>query len=125
MERIRTSISELDTILGVFPAGKTVLVTGDPGTGKTIFGLQFANTCCISGLKTVYISTEENADDLRLQGKSFGWNLEAFEKNSILEFVELAEHRVDEIETALSIGIDVVKGNFSELIVCLKTPASL
>lgn len=119
MERIKTSIPELDTILGGFPVGKTVLVTGDPGTGKTIFGLQFANTSCIQGLKTVYISTEENADDLRLQGKSFGWNFEVFGKKSILEFVELAEHRAKEIETALSISIDAVKGNFFELIDCL------
>ncbi len=36
MDRIRTGIAELDRNLGGFPAGKTVLVTGDPGTGKTI-----------------------------------------------------------------------------------------
>lgn len=116
MERFRTGILELDNILGGFPVGKTVLVTGDPGSGKTIFGLQFANTNCIKGIKTVYVSTEENSSDLRLQGMSFGWDLEDFEKNGSLHFMELAEYRAKEIETAMTIRLDAVKGNFSELL---------
>lgn len=115
MERIKTGILELDKILGGFPAGKTVLVTGDPGTGKTIFGLQFANACCAQGLRTAYISTEENAGDLHLQGKSFGWDLETFEKNGALKFMDLAGNRAVEIKTALSISMEAVKGNFTEL----------
>ncbi|VVB84692.1 Circadian clock protein kinase KaiC [uncultured archaeon] len=115
LERIKTGIFELDKILGGFPAGKTVLVTGDPGTGKTIFGLQFAHSCCVLGLKTRYVSTEENAADLRLQGSSFGWEIESLEKRGLLAFTELAGNRAMEIETALSIKMDAVKGNFSEL----------
>ena len=76
MDRIKTGIKELDTMIGGFPVGKTVLITGDAGSGKTIFGLQFANISCIEGKKTVYISTEESAEDLRQQGKSFGWRPE-------------------------------------------------
>ncbi len=116
MERIKTGISGLDQILGGFPVGKTILVIGDPGTGKTIFGLQFANTSCVQEMRTVYISTEEDAGDLRLQGKSFDWTLESFEKNGTLEFIELAGNRALEIETALSISLDAVKGNFVELV---------
>ncbi len=116
MERIKTGISELDLILGGFPAGKTILITGDPGTGKTIFGLQFTNASCAQGLRTVYISTEENLSDLRLQGESFGWNLEAFEKRGTLRFIELISYRAMEIETALSISPDAMKGNFVELL---------
>ncbi len=116
MERIKSGISELDKILGGFPVGKTILVTGEPGSGKTIFGLQFAYTSCVQGKKTVYISTEEKACDLKLQGKSFGWEIENFEKNGMIRFIELAEYRAKEIETALTISLDAVKGNFSELL---------
>ncbi len=116
MERLKTGLSELDMIIGGFQAGKTILVTGDPGTGKTIFGLQFANTCCTLGMRTAYISMEENAADLRLQGKSFGWDFETFEKDGILKFIELVGYRALEIETALSIRLDAVKGNFAELL---------
>jgi KaiC/GvpD/RAD55 family RecA-like ATPase len=116
MNRIKTGIIEIDKIIGGFPAGRSVLITGDAGSGKTIFGLQFANRSCVDGLKTVYISTEENAIDLRLQGKSFGWDLEDFEKNGYLKFMELVDFRAKEIETALIIDIKAVKGNFSALL---------
>ena len=80
MKRIKTGISELDEIIGGFPEGKTIIITGDPGSGKTIFGLQFAYTNCLEGKKILYVSTEEDAPELRQQGKSFGWNLEAIVK---------------------------------------------
>lgn len=116
MERLKTGVSELDVVIGGFPAGKTVLVTGDPGTGKTIFGLQFARTCCTRGMKTAYLSTEENASDLRLQGESFGWDIEGLEKGDFFRFIDLAGYRAAEIKTALSISLDAVKGNFVELL---------
>jgi len=116
MERIKTGINELDKMIGGFPVGKTVLVTGDAGSGKTIFGLQFAHTSCMEGKKTAYISTEECADDLRQQGKSFGWDFESPEKEGLIEFIELAGNRVIEIETALDISLDAAKGNFTELL---------
>lgn len=114
MERIKTGISELDEIIGGFPSSKTILITGDPGSGKTIFGLQFAYTNCLENKKTIYISTEEDASELRLQGKSFGWNLEDLEKKGILKIIELAGYRAMEIKTALSISMEAVKGDFTQ-----------
>lgn len=115
MKRIKTGIKELDTMIGGFPVGKTVLITGDAGSGKTILGLQFANISSNEGKKTVYISTEECAEDLRQQGKSFGWDFESLEKKGLMEFIELAGNRAIEIETALDINLDATKGNFAEL----------
>ncbi|PWB50775.1 MAG: recombinase [Candidatus Methanoperedenaceae archaeon] len=116
MDRIKTGIDELDKMIGGFPVGKTILVTGDAGSGKTIFGLQFANICCTEGKKTVYISTEECAEDLRQQGKSFGWDFGSHGKKGYLEFIELAGNRAMEIETSLDINLDSTKGNFNELL---------
>ena len=116
MKRFKTGISELDMIIGGVPSGKTILLTGDPGTGKTILGLQFASTSCEDGQRTVFMSTEENAIDLRLQGKSFGWDFEIFEQKGLLKFIELAGNRAEEIETALTISMDAVKGNFTSLL---------
>lgn len=116
MDRIQTGIDELDRCIGGFPVGKTVLVTGDAGSGKTILGLQFANKCCIEGKKTVYISTEESEEDLTQQGKSLGWDFESHLKNGLLKFIELAGNRALEIETALDISLDSTKGNFHDLL---------
>jgi circadian clock protein KaiC len=41
-ERVPTGILGLDSLIeGGFPKGRSILVTGEPGTGKTIFSLQF------------------------------------------------------------------------------------
>ena len=69
MKRIKTGSSELDEIIGGFPSGKTILITGDPGSGKTIFGLQFAYKNCLENKKTVYISTEEDAAETQAAGQ--------------------------------------------------------
>lgn len=114
MERIKTGIQELDVIIGGIPSGKTVLISGDPGSGKTIFGLQFANQTCLEGKRTVYVTTEEDAVELKQQGRSFGWNLEKYEKTKLLSFVELAGYRALEIQTSLSINIEAIKGDFTQ-----------
>jgi KaiC/GvpD/RAD55 family RecA-like ATPase len=42
MARISSGIKSLDKRLqGGFPEGECILITGKPGTGKTIFGMQF------------------------------------------------------------------------------------
>jgi KaiC/GvpD/RAD55 family RecA-like ATPase len=116
MDRIKTGINELDRMIGGFPVGKTVLITGDAGSGKTIFGLQFANISCLEGKKTAYISTEESADDLRQQAKSFGWDFGSHGKKGSLKFIELAGNRAMEIEASFDISLDTTKGNFNELL---------
>ncbi|MCC7551310.1 MAG: recombinase, partial [Methanobacterium sp.] len=70
MERIKTGIEGIDQFTGGLPRGKTILITGDAGSGKTIFGLQFALTSCQQNLKTVYITTEEDSKDLFIQGET-------------------------------------------------------
>lgn len=93
-----------------------MLVTGDAGSGKTIFGLQFAKSTCIQGFKTVYITTEEDAYDLHTQGKTFNWDLKSFTEEGILNFMELAGVRARVTEAEMSIDIDAMKGNFSKLL---------
>jgi len=116
VERVKTGLSVLDKITGGFPANRTMLITGDAGSGKTIFGLHFARNSCDQGLKTIYITTEEDANDLNEQGKSFGWNLESFQENNLLNFIELAGSRARLTETEMNIDIDSMKGNFTKIL---------
>jgi len=90
MKRIKSGIEGIDGITNGFPMGRSMLVTGDAGSGKTIFGLQFARSSCIQGYKTVYITTEEDASDLYTQGDTFNWDLKSYTENGLLSFNELA-----------------------------------
>jgi KaiC/GvpD/RAD55 family RecA-like ATPase len=115
-DRIPSGIEKLDHLMGGFPKGRTILVTGDAGTGKTIFGLQFANSCCKAGLRTVHIATEECVEDLKAQSLSFGWDWQQNLKDGNMSFIELALARFQDIEAAMTINIAVNKGNFETLI---------
>jgi KaiC/GvpD/RAD55 family RecA-like ATPase len=116
LKRIKSGIDGIDDISNGFPVGRTMLITGDAGSGKTIFGLQFARSSCDQGFKTVYITTEEDASDLYIQGETFDWDLKSFTDNGILNFMELAGVRARVTEAEMSIDIGAMKGNFSKFL---------
>ena len=116
MKRIKSGIEGIDGITNGFPMGRSMLVTGDAGSGKTIFGLQFARSSCIQGYKTVYITTEEDASDLYTQGDTFNWYLKSYTENGLLSFNELAGVRARVTEAEMSIDIGSMKGSFSKFV---------
>jgi circadian clock protein KaiC len=78
-ERVSTGIAGLDRILeGGFPKGRSVLVTGEPGTGKTIMALQFLAEGLAHGEKGVYVAADEGPLDIIEQAASIGWDFEKF-----------------------------------------------
>jgi len=72
-----TGIVGFDDITdGGLPVGRTTLLVGGPGSGKTIFALQFlahgARACKESG---IFIAFEEHSERIVTNASSFGWNL--------------------------------------------------
>ncbi|GAB6056635.1 AAA family ATPase [Methanobacterium alkalithermotolerans] len=116
MERIKTGIKGLDEIISGFPQGRTIILTGDAGSGKTIFALQFAKSSCLQNKKTAYITTEEDEGDLLRQTDSFKWDMKHLMDKGTLEFVELAGLRARVTEAEMNIGVEAMKGNFEKLI---------
>ena len=50
LTKIATGVAGLDDILeGGFPAGRTTLISGGPGTGKTMLGLEFLYKSALAG----------------------------------------------------------------------------
>jgi len=79
IERVTTGIGGLDPFLeGGFPRGRSILVTGDPGTGKTIFALQFLFEGLKHGEKGIFVTADESPMDIVEQGASIGWDLEPY-----------------------------------------------
>ncbi|MGH7132039.1 MAG: DNA repair protein RadA [Phycisphaerales bacterium] len=71
--RIATGIAEFDRVLGggLVP-GSAVLVGGDPGIGKSTLLLQAAGSLAERGVRTLYVSSEESADQVRLRAARLG-----------------------------------------------------
>lgn len=85
VEKVKTGISGLDELIGGgFPEGSTVLLSGSPGTCKTIFGLQFLYSGAKNNEPGIYLTVEESRDKILEQANQFGWNLEELEKSKRL-----------------------------------------
>ena len=74
--KIPTGVPGFDTISnGGIPKGRSTLVVGRAGTGKTILGLQIAAHMAGQGIKTVLVAVEESPEDLVMTGDTLGLTL--------------------------------------------------
>ena len=88
-----SGISYLDEILGGgFLKGKTYLVAGETGCGKTIFSLQFLIYGALHGEPGVYIAIDEPTDQLLKGIKQFGWDVTPLIKARRLLFLDMRTH---------------------------------
>ena len=75
-KRVPTGIGDLDVLIeGGLRQGKTYLVIGEPGTGKTVFGLQFLVNGLREKEKGLYVAIDEKPADVIEQAASMGWDL--------------------------------------------------
>ena len=78
--RLRTGIPGLDDVLhGGMPAGHLYLVEGNPGSGKTTFGLQFLLAGVAEGEHTLYVTLAESRWELEQAAASHGFDISAVE----------------------------------------------
>lgn len=69
-ERIKTSIGELDRVLGGgLVQGSLTLVGGDPGIGKSTLLLQICQSLGDKGKKILYISGEESVQQIKMRAQ--------------------------------------------------------
>ena len=69
LKKLETGVPGLDILtLGGIPEGRSSLITGRSGTGKTVVGLQIAANLARSGITTVVLAVEETPEDLEESG---------------------------------------------------------
>jgi circadian clock protein KaiC len=95
--RCRTYIPGFDLISnGGLPAGRTTLVSGGPGSAKTIFAAQFLVEGIQVGEPGCFVTFEEQPNDIRRNLMSFGWDIEQWEQEGKWVFVDGSLHPRDE-----------------------------
>ena len=92
-KRVPTGIDGLDPLIqeGFLP-GKSYLVTGDAGTGKTTACLQFLLKGLTNGEKAVYVTVDERPSDLLDSAGSLGWDLQRFIADKTLVILDAAPY---------------------------------
>jgi circadian clock protein KaiC len=102
MKRVKTGVYGLDSLIdNGFPEGSVVLVAGTPGTGKTIFGLQFLNEGVKNNEMGIFVSFEQERKDIIRQASCFGWDFEALEKKNLIKIVSMWPSSFDEVMTKI------------------------
>jgi circadian clock protein KaiC len=91
---VSTGIPELDAALGGgFIRGKTYLVAGETGAGKTIFSIQFLLTGALQyGEPGVYVAVDEPTEQLLKGLKRFGWDVTELVRRRMLSFLDMRPH---------------------------------
>ena len=89
MERVKTGIPGMDEILGGgVPKRNVVLLSGGPGTGKTIFGQQFLYHGLQNGEPGVLVALEEHPAQIKINMSQFGWDVRPYEEEGKFAIVD-------------------------------------
>lgn len=89
MERVKTGIPGMDEVLnGGIPKRNVVLLSGGPGTGKSIFGQQFLYSGLLSEEPGVLVVLEEHPVQVRISMSQFGWNVRPYEERGLFAVVD-------------------------------------
>lgn len=111
-QRISTRFSEFDRVLGggIVP-GSAILLSGDPGVGKSTLLLELAKNLALKD-RVLYISGEESESQIKIRAERLGVksdeNLFVFSNGDIDQVIEAAESQkpglliVDSIQTMSS-----------------------
>lgn len=120
-ERLSTGVDGLDEVLhgGLIPE-RGYLVTGAPGTGKSILGLHWLSAGAAAGERALYVNLEESEADIRANAAALGFDLEgvsfldlapgaeSFLTDDSYEVFPTEEVEGDELRRGLREGIDEV-----------------
>jgi circadian clock protein KaiC len=100
LEKVPTGIRGLDQVThGGFPKGRTALVCGGPGAGKTLLGLEFlVRGALLYNEPGVCIAMEETAEELVTNVASLGHDLPALirARKLAIDYVHVERKQIEE-----------------------------
>lgn len=124
-DRVNTHIGELDRVLGGGVVnGSVVLIGGDPGIGKSTLLLQVLVNAAKEGVKGLYITGEESAEQIKLRANRLGLGdstLYVLPETNLLEIeaqINLLEPKMlvlDSIQTMYSPNLSSSAGSVSQV----------
>lgn len=118
IKRTKTGINGFDKLVqGGFPQGFTILIIGTPGTGKTLFTLEYLyNGAAKFREKSMLVTLEQSLEDVRTQALGIGLDLRKLEKSGSL-ILKAVPVKNFSIETVDEIKKEIKKNKVKRLVI--------
>ncbi len=127
--RMSSGISELDRVLGGgIVLGSLILISGEPGIGKSTMIAQSANRIANSYGKVLYVSGEESEEQVKLRADrvcgELSDNLYIYPETNIENILSVCQDLkpcflvIDSIQTMYSTEVDSVAGSITQIRAC-------
>ncbi|RMF89410.1 MAG: hypothetical protein D6733_06420 [Methanobacteriota archaeon] len=122
MEYVRTGIEDFDGLFAKngYPQGNSILVIGGPGTGKSIFGLQYLyKGATLYDEPGIYVTLEETPKKIERNMAAFGWDIRKLVEEGKLLIMDATSPRIKEMDTDVvkrGLGVDNLIANLKEMI---------
>ncbi len=98
LEKLATGIPGFDFVAdGGLPAERTTLIAGTAGSAKTVFAANFLAAGIARGETGVFVTFEDQPDDLRRNMLGFGWDIARWEKQRKWTFIDVSQQPGEEV----------------------------
>jgi len=112
IERVSSGMSGLDKLIqGGFVKNSVNLLSGSTGTGKTIFALQYIWQGLQKGENGVYISLEQEPEEIFSDVEYFGWDFNKYIKSGKCIIEYLSSWQLEELPLIVLDKINEIKAN--------------
>ncbi|MGF3554306.1 MAG: RAD55 family ATPase [Thermoplasmatota archaeon] len=120
--RISTGINRLDELLsGGLPSNSITLVSGSPGSGKTILCYHYLWQGLNNGEKCLFITSDERIANIVKQAKELGFDFKPWIEAGKIKFIYLD---LDDSGIYKEIEEEIRSGNYTRVVLDSITPVS-
>ena len=122
IDRIRTGINGLDNIIdGGFPGKSITLVSGPPGSGKSIFCFQFLYEGVKKEEKCLFLTLDKKVNGLLVQAKKLGFDFQPSMEKKLAKFLFLNVNKKLVYESMTN---EILSGEYNRVVLDSITPLS-
>lgn len=122
IERFHTGVPGLDQLLsGGFPKQTITLVSGPPGSGKSIICYQFISQGIADGHRCLYLTLDKKIEGLLVQANELGFNFQPAIDSGQVKFLFLNINKKLIYETMVN---EILSGKYDRIVLDSITPLS-
>jgi len=120
--RVHTGIPRLDELIsGGLPQSSITLVSGTPGSGKTIMCYHYMKEGLNNGEKCLYLTSDERVKNILKQAGELGFNFQQYVDSGHLKFIYLD---FDKSDMYREIENEIKNSGYSRVVLDSITPVS-